>query len=154
MVAILFKLIFCVISMISNIITRLIFSTTAYLIVLLIHALKVPGEATKGILEQAAGALRSALEYMLGTIMEVISTSISSIIHAIKDGIIESIVNGKSALAELVDQTKSSFEGLLKDVVPEIVQGFSEMATNIVSDLWNNYIEAIGGFKSGEREAK
>uniref|UniRef100_A0A7C9CJG7 Uncharacterized protein n=1 Tax=Opuntia streptacantha TaxID=393608 RepID=A0A7C9CJG7_OPUST len=144
MVAILFKLIFYVISAISNIITKVIFSTTAYFIVLLIHALKVPGEATKGLLEQAADTLRSALEYVVGLIMEVISTSISAIIDTIKDGIIESIVHGKSALAELVEQTKSSFEGLLKEVVPEIVQGFSDMATNIVSDLWNNYIQAIG----------
>uniref|UniRef100_A0A803LNJ3 Uncharacterized protein n=1 Tax=Chenopodium quinoa TaxID=63459 RepID=A0A803LNJ3_CHEQI len=103
----------------------------------------VPGEATKGILEQAADAFRSVLESVFGFIIEVIITIISTIFDKIKDGIIESIVSGSSALGEMMDQTKNSFEGLLNDV-PEIIQGFSEMIVTMITDLLNNSMEALG----------
>lgn len=143
MVAGLLKLVFYTISTITNLISRLIFSTTAFFLVVLIQAFKVPGGATRGIIEQAAEAIKSVSEYVLGLIIDVISTIISFIFDTIKDVIIESIVSGSSAVADLVDQTKTSLEGLLNDV-PEIIEGFSEMVTTMVSDLWNNCMEALG----------
>jgi len=143
MVAVLLKLVFYTISTITNLISRLIFSTTAYFLVVLIQAFKVPGEATKGIIEQAAEAIKSVLEYVLVLIVDVIGTIISTIFDTIKGAAIESIVAGSSAMADLVEQTKTSLEGLLNDV-PEIVEGFSEMVTKMISDLWNNCMEALG----------
>uniref|UniRef100_A0A803KQ48 Uncharacterized protein n=1 Tax=Chenopodium quinoa TaxID=63459 RepID=A0A803KQ48_CHEQI len=143
MLAPLIKLIFLIINTFCNIITKVLFSTTAYFVVLIIHALKVPGDATKGILEQAADAFRSVLESVFGFIIEVIITIISTIFDKIKDGIIESIVSGSSAIGEMIDQTKNSFEGLLNDV-PEIIQGFSEMIVTMITDLLNNSMEALG----------
>ena len=137
------KLVFYTISTITNLISRLIFSTTAYFLVVLIQAFKVPGEATKGIIEQAAEAIKSVLEYVLVLIVDVIGTIISTIFDTIKGAAIESIVAGSSAMADLVEQTKTSLEGLLNDV-PEIVEGFSEMVTKMISDLWNNCMEALG----------
>ncbi|KMT05557.1 hypothetical protein BVRB_7g168040 [Beta vulgaris subsp. vulgaris] len=143
MVAALVTLVFSLISTVSNIITKVIFSTTAYFLVLIIQGLKVPGEATKGILEQAAETFRSVLEFVFGLIIELISTIISKVFDAIKDGIIESITSGSSAVGDIIEQTKTSFEGLLNDV-PEITLGFSEMIFTLISDLWNNCMEALG----------
>lgn len=101
------------------------------------------GGATKGIIEQAAEAIKSVLEYVLGLIIDMISTIISFIFDTIKGVVIESIVSGSSAVADLADKTKTSLEGLLNDV-PEIVERFSEMVTKMISDLWNNCMEALG----------
>lgn len=143
MLAALIKLIFAIINTFCNVITKVIFSTTAYFVVLIIHAFKVPGEATKGILEEAAGALRSFIEYAFELIIEVIKYILFAIFDKIKDGIIESIVSGSSALGEIIEQTKNSFEGLLNDV-PEIIQGFSEMIVTMISDFLSNSMGALG----------
>ena len=143
MLAVLIKLIFSSINLITHIITKAIFSTAAYFVVLLIQAFKVPGEATKGILEQAADAFRTILEKLFDIIIEVISSILSTFFNVIKDGIIDSIVSGSSAIGDLIEQTKNAFEGLLNDV-PEITQGFVEMVSNLISDVLNNCMEALG----------
>ncbi|KAL9228356.1 hypothetical protein vseg_003946 [Gypsophila vaccaria] len=142
MVAVLFNLVFYTISAFCNVITKVIFSTTAYFVVVMLQSFKVPGEATMGLLEQIAGIIRSILEYVLELLVDVITTVISTIFDKIKDGIVESIVSGTSTAGELIEQTRTSLEGLLKDV-PEIIQGFSDMIVSLVSDMWNNYFEAI-----------
>ncbi|KAK9757206.1 hypothetical protein RND81_01G148000 [Saponaria officinalis] len=142
MVAILFNLVYYTINTITNVITKVIFSTTAYFFVVMFQAFKVPGEATKGILERVAEFIRWTLEYTFEVIIDVISTLIVTIIEKIKDGIVEIIVSGSSATGNIIDQTKSSLEGLIKDV-SEIIQGFAEMIFTLVYDLWNNYFEAI-----------
>ncbi|KAK9726616.1 hypothetical protein RND81_05G227100 [Saponaria officinalis] len=105
-------------------------------------AFKAQGEATKGVLEQIGNIIRSILEYVFELIIDLITTLISTIFDKIKDGLVESIVSGASTAGDLLDQTKTSLEDLLKDV-PEIIQGFSEMLVTLVTDLWNNYFEAI-----------
>ncbi|KAK9726615.1 hypothetical protein RND81_05G227100 [Saponaria officinalis] len=142
MVAVLFNLVFYTITAITNLITKVVFTTTAYFIVVMLQAFKAQGEATKGVLEQIGNIIRSILEYVFELIIDLITTLISTIFDKIKDGLVESIVSGASTAGDLLDQTKTSLEDLLKDV-PEIIQGFSEMLVTLVTDLWNNYFEAI-----------
>ncbi|ESR50493.1 hypothetical protein KPL70_012197 [Citrus sinensis] len=143
MVVLLLKLIFFVIAAVSNLVTRLIFSSVAHLIVLLIHAFKVPGEAMQGALEQLAEAMRACVEYVSGIIIEAIGSLISSAFDLLKQGVTESAVMSGSAVVGLVEKTRDSFEGLLKDI-PEIFEGLAEMISNIAADLWKNYIDALG----------
>ncbi|KAL9239153.1 hypothetical protein vseg_013500 [Gypsophila vaccaria] len=108
----------------------------------MLQALKVPGEATKGILDQVAGLIRSMVVYIFEVTINMINTLIVTVIEKISDGIVGTIVLGVSATGYMIDQTKSSLEALLKDV-PRIIQGFAEMIFTLVCDLWNNYFEAV-----------
>nr|POF12097.1 hypothetical protein CFP56_08861 [Quercus suber] len=43
----------------------------------------------------------------------------------------------------LVEKTRTSFEGFLNDF-PEIMENFTKMVSTVVTDLWNNYKDALG----------
>ncbi|XP_022771541.1 uncharacterized protein LOC111314434 isoform X2 [Durio zibethinus] len=47
------------------------------------------------------------------------------------------------AFGTLVEKTRTSLEELLTDI-PEIVEGFAEMISTVVIDLWNNTKYALG----------
>ncbi|KAL9239152.1 hypothetical protein vseg_013500 [Gypsophila vaccaria] len=139
---VLLNLVFHTLNTIINVITKVILSTTTYFLVVMLQALKVPGEATKGILDQVAGLIRSMVVYIFEVTINMINTLIVTVIEKISDGIVGTIVLGVSATGYMIDQTKSSLEALLKDV-PRIIQGFAEMIFTLVCDLWNNYFEAV-----------
>lgn len=143
MVVFILKFIFLAISTLANLITKLFFTSIANLIIVLIHAFKVPGEALQGGLEQVGEALKGCLEYILELLIEVIKTIISTAFDAVINGATGSAAVAGSAIGGLVEKTRTSFEGLLNDF-PEIMEGFSEMVSTVVSDLWNNYKDALG----------
>ncbi|GMY33834.1 Anti-sigma-I factor RsgI6 like [Fagus crenata] len=143
MAVFLLKIIFLAISTLSNFITRLFFTTIANLLIVLIHAFKVPGESMQGVLEQVGEAIKGCLEYFLELLIEVIKTIISSVFDALINGVTGSAAVTGSAIGGLVEKTRTSFEGLLNDF-PEIIEGFSEMISTVVTDLWNNYKDALG----------
>lgn len=97
----------------------------------------------QGALEQLAEAMRACVEYVSGIIIEAIGSLISSAFDLLKQGVTESAVVSGSAVVGLVEKTRDSFEGLLKDI-PEIFEGLAEMISNIAADLWKNYIDAFG----------
>ncbi|XVF81244.1 hypothetical protein PTKIN_Ptkin15bG0140100 [Pterospermum kingtungense] len=142
MLALALKFLFFVISTLSNLITRLIFSATAYIIVLLIHAFKVPGEALQGALEQLAEAIKSCFEYFLEQIIELTGSIISSVFDLFIEAVTSSASVSAAAFATLVEKTRTSLAELLTGL-PEIAEGFSEMVSNMVTDLWNNYKYAL-----------
>ncbi|KAK9992966.1 hypothetical protein SO802_022669 [Lithocarpus litseifolius] len=142
MVVVILKFIFLAIITLANLTTKLFFTSIANLIVL-IHAFKVPGEALQGALEQVGEALKGCLEYVLELLIEVIKTIISTVFEALINGATGSAAVTGSAIGGLVEKTRTSFEGLLNDF-PEIIEGFSEMVSTVVSDLWNNYKDALG----------
>ncbi|PON75062.1 hypothetical protein PanWU01x14_044140 [Parasponia andersonii] len=139
----LLKIIFFILSTISYFVSRFIFSTIAYLLVFLIHTLKVPGENAKGLLEQVAEALKGFIQYTFDLAVEAITTIVSMSFDHVKEGVMGSASVASSAVLGLVEQTKASFEGLVKDL-PELWEGFSEMVSTIATDLWNNYKDALG----------
>ncbi|GLT72692.1 hypothetical protein SLA2020_446020 [Shorea laevis] len=142
MVIFLLKFIFLTITTLSNLVSRVIFTAIASLFVLLIYGCKVPGEAALGILEQVGEAIKGCLEYILELLIEIIMSVISSVLDALVATITGSAAAAGSAAGDLVEKTRSSFEGLLNDL-PEILESFTEMISTIVSDLWNNYKDAL-----------
>ena len=142
----LLKIVFIVLSNLSYFLSRFIFSTVAYLLVLVIQAFRLPGQNAKGLLEQVAEAIRGLLEYLLGIGVDAITTMISTSFELLKEGAFGSASVFSSAIAGLLEQTRASLEGALKDV-PELFEGFKDMVSTIATDLWNNYNEALAYLK-------
>lgn len=143
MVLFLLNLVFFVISTLLNVVSRLIFTTAAYLLVLTIQAFKLPGQAIQGALEQVGDVMRTCFEYLVELGIEAISTLISSFFDLLKDGISGSAAATGSAIGGLMENTRASLDGLIKDL-PEVFEGFTEMITTVATDLWDNYKHAIG----------
>ncbi|GFY99405.1 hypothetical protein Acr_13g0008060 [Actinidia rufa] len=143
MVLFLLKIIFLALSTLSNLVSRFVLTATAYLLVLAIHAFKVPGKAAKGAIEQVSDAVKSCAEYLLEVLLEAVSTAIYALFDLLKEGVSGSAVAAGSAIGGLVEKMRNSADGLLKDL-PEVLKGFWEMVSTIGTDLWNNYKEAIG----------
>ncbi|KAG2669632.1 hypothetical protein I3760_14G041100 [Carya illinoinensis] len=144
MVLFLLKFFFLAISALSNFVARFFFPAVANLLVLSIQALKVPGEAIQAALELVAEVTKGCLEYFLEFLIEVVKTIISSVFDVLVNGVSGSVTFAGTAIGGLVEQTRNSFEELLKDVLPPVIEGFSEMMSTMVSDLWNNYKDALG----------
>ncbi|CAB4291185.1 unnamed protein product [Prunus armeniaca] len=143
MVVFLLKLFFFALSFISNLVSWLIFSGTAHILVLLIHGFRGPGQAIHGTLQQVTEVIKSCSEYFVGLLMEAISALISTIFDYLKEILTGSAVVTTSAIGDLMEKTKTSLDGLLTDV-PEVSEGLSEMVFTIVADLWNNCKDAFG----------
>ncbi|MCI57552.1 hypothetical protein A2U01_0078803, partial [Trifolium medium] len=60
----------------------------------------------------------------------------------LKDTITGSVSATGSIAAVLADKLKSSFEESLKQL-PELIEEISDMMLNMVTELWNNYKEAV-----------
>ncbi|XP_022771538.1 uncharacterized protein LOC111314434 isoform X1 [Durio zibethinus] len=143
MLALLLKLIFSTVSTLSNLVTRLIFTATAYFLVLLIHVFKVPGEALGVALEKLAEAIESCFDYFLELIIELTGSLISSVFNLFTEAVTSFVSASGEAFGTLVEKTRTSLEELLTDI-PEIVEGFAEMISTVVIDLWNNTKYALG----------
>ncbi|KAL2508220.1 uncharacterized protein Fot_31891 [Forsythia ovata] len=143
MVVFLLKFIFFIVSTISNLISRLIFTTTAHVLVQLIQAFKVPGECTQSMLEHVRNVVQGCLEYFVNLAINVTTSIISSLFDLLKEGISSSSVAMALAVAGLMEKTKTSLDELLKDL-PEVLGAFTEMIGTIVTDLLNNCKDAIG----------
>ncbi|KAK8541593.1 hypothetical protein V6N13_137805 [Hibiscus sabdariffa] len=150
MLTILLKLVFSIVSTLANLVTWLIFHTTAHCLVLLIHACKVPGESLRGALEQLAGAIRKCFEYFLELVVEQIVELTGSLISSAFNLLIGVVASSASAsgaaLGTFVDNTRASLHELFTDL-PEIAEGFSEMVSTVVTDLWRNCMQALGYVK-------
>ncbi|KAL2486317.1 Uncharacterized protein Adt_31073 [Abeliophyllum distichum] len=143
MAVFLLKFIFFVVSTISNLISRLIFTTTAHVLVQLIQAFKVHGDSTQSALEQVRNVVQGCLEYLVNLAINVTSSIVSSLFDLLKEGISSSSVATASAIAGLMEKSKTSLDELLKDL-PEVLEAFTEMIGTIVTDLLNNCKDAIG----------
>lgn len=143
MIVLLLNIIFFVISVISFVITRLVFTVGACIVVLVIQAFRVPGVAVQSVLEQFAGFIRGCFQFIFELAMEIIWSVMSSVFEQVKEAALGSASFTGSAIGGLVEQTKGAFDGLFTDF-PEIGDGLKEMAMTVVKDLWNNYRDAIG----------
>ncbi|KAK1420617.1 hypothetical protein QVD17_22355 [Tagetes erecta] len=138
---ILINIIFSTITLVSNLLSRLLFTVTAYLLVIAIQGLKVPGEALQSAMEQFGGFVRTCVEYLLEFILEVISEIVGLVFDLVKDGVFGSVAATGAAAGGLAEKMRSAFDGLTEDI-PAVVEGAAEMVTTMVTDLWNNYIDA------------
>lgn len=143
MLVLLLKPITFLVATLWSLLTRLIFNTIAYTIVLLIQGLKSSGEGSLGIFQQVAEIIRACFEFILQLLIGSISSIVSLVFEAVKDVITGSVSATGSMAAELAEKLKTSFEESLKQV-PELFEEVVHMMSNMVTDLWNNYKEAVG----------
>ena len=143
MVLFLLNLVFLVLSLLLNVVSRLIFTTAAHLLVLTIQAFKLPGQAIQGALEQLGNVIRVCLEYLVELGIEATTTLISSLFDLVKDGVSGSAAATGSAIGGLMENTRASFDSLIKDF-PVVFEGFTELLATAATDQWNNCKDAIG----------
>ncbi|KAH7576397.1 hypothetical protein JRO89_XS01G0053200 [Xanthoceras sorbifolium] len=116
---------------------------TAYLLVLIIQAFKVPGEAIHGALDQLGDIIKACFEYFLEVLMEAIGSIISSGLDLLKEAVIESVTATGSTMGSLAEKSRDSLDVVMKSL-PDILDGLWEMVSTIFKDLWDNYMDALG----------
>lgn len=143
MLVLLLKPITFIVVTLWSFITRLIFNTIAYTIVLFLQGLKGSSEGSLGIFQQIADFIKSCFEFILQLIIDSLGSIVSSVFDVLKDTIIGSVSAIGSVGAELVENLKTSIEESFKQV-PELFEELLDMLSNMGSELWNNYKEAVG----------
>ncbi|KAG5567215.1 hypothetical protein RHGRI_002691 [Rhododendron griersonianum] len=143
MVLVLVNFVFSAVTAITNLLSRLILTATAYLLVLVIRALKLSGGAMKVAIEQLSEGLKSFAESFFVSLVEVIGNIFSTLFDVIKEGISVSADAIGSALVVLMEQTGNSVVGFLKGLAL-VFEGFVGMVSTIITDLWNNLMDATG----------
>ncbi|KAL8500964.1 hypothetical protein ACS0TY_020521 [Phlomoides rotata] len=146
MAVVLLKLVFSTLSALSNMITRLIFTTAAHVVVQMIQALKIPCKNSQRVLDQVKDMMRTCLEYLLDLIIKAITTVLSSLFDLVKEGVLNSSYGLVAAVTGLVVMSKTSLDDAVKDV-PEVLEAFTDMVGKIVADLWNNCNDALAYVK-------
>ncbi|KAK7339112.1 hypothetical protein VNO77_19756 [Canavalia gladiata] len=126
-----------------SLLTRLIFNTIAYTIVLLLQGLKGSGEGSLGIFQQVAECMKGCFEFILKLIIHSIHLIISKVFDILKESIKGSVAASGSVAAELGEKLKTSIVESLKQV-PEVFQEFSNTMSKMVTELWNSYKDAVG----------
>ncbi|MED6219601.1 hypothetical protein PIB30_037218 [Stylosanthes scabra] len=142
MLVLLLRLIIFSLLTLWSFLTRLIFSSVASTIVLLIQAIKVPGEAIHGGFQLLAEALRACLEAIFQLIIEAINLLLSSLFDAIKESIKGSMSATGSAIGEVAEKLKTSIEEGLQNF-PELIEELTDFASKVIQELWNNYVDSV-----------
>ncbi|KAI3782847.1 hypothetical protein L2E82_12905 [Cichorium intybus] len=140
-VCFLINIIFSTITLLSNLISRLLFTVTACLLVIAIQGLKVPGEALQAGMEQVGGLIKSCVEYLFEIVVEMISGIVGLAFDLVKEGVFGTVVATGAVAGGLVEKMRSGFD-LVVEEIPAVIVSAMEMVTTMVTDLWNNYIEA------------
>ncbi|KAK2414053.1 hypothetical protein QL285_036691 [Trifolium repens] len=142
MLVLLLKPITFVVITLWSLLTRLIFSTIAYTIVLLIQGLRSSGDGSLGIFQQLAEIIKTCFEFILQILIDSITSIVSLVFDVLKDIITGSVSATGSMGAGLAEKLKTSFEESLKQL-PELIGEISDMMSNMVTELWNNCKEAV-----------
>jgi phage-related protein len=142
MLVLLLKPITFVVITLWSLLTRLIFNTIAYTIVLLIQGLRSSGDGSLGIFQQLAEIIKTCFEFILQILIDSITSIVSLVFDVLKDIITGSVSATGSIAAGLAEKLKSSFEESLKQL-PELIGEISVMMSNMVTELWNNCKEAV-----------
>ncbi|EYU39225.1 hypothetical protein MIMGU_mgv1a026702mg [Erythranthe guttata] len=142
MAVVLLKIVFFVFSGLWNLITRLVFTGGAHVLVKMIQALKVPGEGSQRVIEQIKSMVKTFLKYSLEFVLKVIGNILSSLFDVFKEGVSSSSTGLANAVSGLVEKSRTSFDDAVKEI-PELVNAFSEMVAKIVADLWKNGNDAL-----------
>ena len=139
----LLKLILWALSSLASLATFIIFRAVALIVVLFIQLFRVPGLAIEGALEHIAVLLRTAVECVFDLLKDGLVSLISSGVELVSGTATGSISLTTSAVVELTEKMKNAFD-MLAEIFPEAFEGMSEMVGKMVSDLWDNYKDAVG----------
>ncbi|KAK7345254.1 hypothetical protein VNO77_15849 [Canavalia gladiata] len=143
MLILLLKPVTFIVVTLRSLLTRLIFNTIAYTIVLLLQGLKGSGEGSLGIFQQVAECIRGCFGFILKLIIDSIHLLISEVFDILKDSIKGSAAASGYMAAELGEKLKTSIEESLKQV-PELFQDFSNTKAKMVTELWTSYKDVVG----------
>ncbi|KAK7256110.1 hypothetical protein RIF29_29544 [Crotalaria pallida] len=143
MLVLLLKLVTFFLVTLWSLLTRLIFNTIAHTIVLLLQGLKGSGEGSLAVFQQAAEVIRTCFEFIFLQIIKSINTIISYMFDLLKDSITGSVAVTGTAAGSIAEKFRTSIEESLKQV-PELFEQLSNMTSDMVTELWNNYKEAVG----------
>lgn len=146
MVFFLVRFIFLAITALSSLVSRLIFSATAHLLVLIIQGCRLPGQAVQGGLQLIADVIRACFESVLQFIVEKICSSAAAALDLLIEVISGSAALTGSALGGLVEKTRASLDGVLENSLSQLAEDFRQMISTIMTDLWSNYKDAVGYF--------
>nr|KYP56391.1 hypothetical protein KK1_002629 [Cajanus cajan] len=143
MLVLLLKPITFVVVTLWSLLTRLIFNTIAYTIVLLLQGLKGSGEGSLGIFQKVAEAIKGCFELILRLIINSLDSIISKVFDILKESIKGSVAASGTVAAELSEKLKTSIDDSLKQV-PQLFEELSNMTSQMVTELWNNCKGAVG----------
>ncbi|GLT28138.1 hypothetical protein SLA2020_030920 [Shorea laevis] len=141
MIVLFFDAIFFLFTTLSSILARL-FGFSIYLFVQAIQVFKVPGETIQGGLEQVAEFIKTCFEFVFGIIIEIISAIASALLDHVKEAIKGSAAEMVSKVVDLMENTRNSLDGLLKDL-PEIGESFLQMIQTVIETLWDGYKDSV-----------
>ncbi|KAF7845601.1 UV-B-induced protein [Senna tora] len=126
--------------------TRLIFSTMAYLLVLLINGFKGPGDAVQGGFQQMSEVIRACFKLVLKLIMEAMNLMITKLFDIVKQSVIGTVGVTGSVVGDVAEKMKTWCDEAFK-CLAELSKEISAMLTNMFKDFWNNYNHAVGYVK-------
>ncbi|MCE5166129.1 hypothetical protein HAX54_014967 [Datura stramonium] len=130
--------VFSTLGTLFSFIIGLLFTASACAFVLMIQALKVPGDVIQTGLQAVGDAIKACLEYLLDILLQVLGTAASSFFDLLKT----SLVEGLSTTGEVIEKLRNSSEELSKELL-QVSQGLQQMISKIVEDLWKNYMDAV-----------
>ncbi|CAN4093734.1 unnamed protein product [Withania somnifera] len=134
--------VFSTLGTLFSFIISLLFSTSACAFVLMIQALKVPGEAIQTGLQAVRDTFKACLECLLDLLLHVLSTAASSFFDLLKSNLVEGLSTMISTMGEVIEKLRNSSEELSKELML-VFQGLQQTISKIVEDLLKNYMDAV-----------
>ncbi|KAG9446054.1 hypothetical protein H6P81_012182 [Aristolochia fimbriata] len=143
MLTFLLNLAFSAVASLANLLSFVVLRCSAFLLVIAIQGLKFPGGAIHGVLDFLAGMVKWVVEYAVEFLMEAASSVISSGFELLTEIVTGSVGMTSSAVVSLAEMTKTAFENG-QEMLPEVLEGAVEMIGTIVSNTWENCVDAFG----------
>ncbi|CAL9056376.1 unnamed protein product, partial [Musa banksii] len=138
----LLQFVFWVIASLANLASFVVLRGAALLIVALVQLFKIPRQASYDAVEFTGGLIRSALERVTELARDAAVSLASSLFEGLASTAGGSLQLTTSAVAELVEKTKGKLEDM-SEVLPQVLEGASEMVAKIADGLWNSYKDAV-----------
>lgn len=142
MIAALANLIFSTVSFLSNSISYVIFHVAACFFCLFVQTFKIPGEAIYALIKLVRDTSESCLLKLCKLGFDVISEMFTTLIDLAK-GHVMRISDSISLTIGNVSEKGMPWLNQFLEEWPKVLYGFIEMVLTVVSDLWNNYKDAL-----------
>ncbi|XP_069144806.1 uncharacterized protein [Solanum lycopersicum] len=110
--------------------------------VLMIQALKIPGEVIQAGLIALGDAIKSCLKCLLSHLLQVLSDAASSLFDLLWERIVEGSSAMSTATEEVIANLRILSAELSKDMV-QVSEGLQQMFCKIVEYLLKHYVDAV-----------
>lgn len=134
--------IFSTLGTLFSLIIRLFFCTSACAFMLMIQALKVPGEVIQTGLQVIRDTFKGCLECLLNLLLQVLSDAASSFFDLLKKSLEEFLSTMISTMEEVIERLTISSADLSKELL-QVFEGLQQMICKMVEDLLKNYVDAV-----------